>query len=222
MTHPGTYVKRGIMNSDLAFWGDRAYAGNYNGFRIIDISRPTDIANPARVISDFSCPGPQNDISVWNNDADAAADLLFLSVDSPRSDDTCASTATTASNPASWEGVRIFDINDERNPRLITSVPTDCGSHTHTLLPAAGNFLYIYVSSYPLGAAAVTNDIPADPAATPPRAAGVRNNGTECREPEGASSAVHNKISIIRVPLNNPAAASERTAAQTGWTYAKV
>jgi hypothetical protein len=27
-------------NSDLAFWGDRAYAGNYNSFRIFDISNP--------------------------------------------------------------------------------------------------------------------------------------------------------------------------------------
>ncbi|HVL94159.1 MAG TPA: hypothetical protein VM264_12565, partial [Acidimicrobiales bacterium] len=30
----------GYRNSDLAFWGRLAYAGNYEGFRIIDISAP--------------------------------------------------------------------------------------------------------------------------------------------------------------------------------------
>ena len=28
------------VNSDLAFWGKRAYVANYGGFRIFDISRP--------------------------------------------------------------------------------------------------------------------------------------------------------------------------------------
>jgi hypothetical protein len=28
----------GQTNSDMAFWGTRAYVGNYNGFRIYDIS----------------------------------------------------------------------------------------------------------------------------------------------------------------------------------------
>ena len=28
------------VNTDAAFWGDRAYNGNWDGFRIIDISAP--------------------------------------------------------------------------------------------------------------------------------------------------------------------------------------
>jgi hypothetical protein len=32
--------KTGTTNSDLAFWGRLAYHGNYNGFRVIDISAP--------------------------------------------------------------------------------------------------------------------------------------------------------------------------------------
>lgn len=36
----------GVFNSDLAFRGDRAYQGTYDGFRIVDISAP---ANPKTV-----------------------------------------------------------------------------------------------------------------------------------------------------------------------------
>jgi hypothetical protein len=205
MVYEGTSPKNGITNSDLAFWGNRAYAGNYGGFRIIDISDPTDIENPANVITDFSCPGPQNDISVWDTDDDGSADLLFLSVDSPMSNDTCAATPVTASTPGNWEGVRIFDISDETAPVLLDSVPTDCGSHTHTLIPSdaartGDDNLYIYVSSYPLGGGAVTDGTP-------------KADGTECEEPEpGITGKVHNKISIIQVPETNP----------TGWEVKEV
>src|SRR6202008_3741502 len=40
-------------NSDLAFWGDRAYAGHYDGFQIIDAGNPR---KPKQLV-DFSCPG---------------------------------------------------------------------------------------------------------------------------------------------------------------------
>ena len=124
------------FNSDLAFWGDYAFQGNYNGFQVVDISDP---ANP-EIVSTVSCPGSQNDISVWNN-------LLFLSTDSSRSDDSCQSVAQSATIKESWEGIKIFDITDLRNPRYIKSVETKCGSHTHTLLPD-GDTAYLYVSSY--------------------------------------------------------------------------
>ena len=124
------------LNSDLAFWGDYAFAGNYAGFRIFDVSDP---ANP-EVVNTTLCPGSQNDISVWK-------DLLFLSTDSSRSDNSCSSVAQDASIKASWEGIKVFDISDIRNPRYIKSVETKCGSHTHTLLPD-GDTAYLYVSSY--------------------------------------------------------------------------
>jgi hypothetical protein len=215
------------VNSDLAFWGDRAYVANFDGFRIFDL---TDPAQPELVL-DFTCPGSQNDISVWDSDGDGSADLLFLSTDSARTNDGCASTAapTGASDPTSWEGIKIFDISNEMAPQLVASVPLDCGSHTHTVYPhpTDDNILYLYNSSYPLGATAVTTGIAADPAMNPPRAAGERNNGTDCLEPEAGEarpSGVHDKISSVRVLLDAPETADDRTsnAPATGWTYTNV
>jgi hypothetical protein len=161
--------------SDLAFWGRYAIAGNYVGFRILDIASP---ANP-KVVSDFRCNGAQSDVSVWG-------DLLFQSVDTPQSHGGCDSTAVTASTPGMFEGVRIFDISNPKKPKLITSVQTDCGSHTHTLVPdEANDTVYVYVSSYPLGAAAL---------------------GPDCVRREDGGG--HSKISIIEVPLADPSAAS--------------
>jgi hypothetical protein len=51
------------INSDLAFWGDYAFHGNYDGFRIVDIS---DRQNPVE-ISHTRCQGNQGDIVVWGN-----------------------------------------------------------------------------------------------------------------------------------------------------------
>ncbi|MFI8103347.1 LVIVD repeat-containing protein [Streptomyces sp. NPDC086023] len=123
-------------NSDLAFQGKYAYAGNYDGFVIYDVSRP----HAPKVVSQVLCPGGQNDISVQG-------DLLFLSTDSSRSDDSCNSVSQPASEKSSWEGIKIFDIKDKKNPKYIKSVETNCGSHTHTLVPA-GRDIYVYVSSY--------------------------------------------------------------------------
>jgi hypothetical protein len=128
-------------NSDLAFQGRYAFAGNYDGFVVYDISRP---AAP-RVVTQVLCPGGQGDISV-------TGDLLILSVDSSRSDDSCASTAQPATQASSWEGVRVFDISDVRNPRYVAAVETACGSHTHTLVPDRRD-VYVYVSSYSPSAA---------------------------------------------------------------------
>ncbi|MGP3968955.1 LVIVD repeat-containing protein [Streptomyces sp. 6N223] len=122
--------------SDLAFQGRYAFAGNYDGFTVYDIGRP---ASP-RVVAEVLCPGSQNDISV-------SGDLLFLSVDSSRNDDSCASTTQPATQENSWEGVRVFDISDIRHPEYVAAVETPCGSHTHTLVPERRN-VYVYVSSY--------------------------------------------------------------------------
>ncbi|MEU3608953.1 hypothetical protein AB0E83_26415 [Streptomyces sp. NPDC035033] len=129
------------LNTDLAFQGDYAFAGNYDGFRIFDISDP----KAPRTVAQVLCPGSQNDISV-------SGDLLFLSTDSSRSDDSCASTTQPASVKESWEGMKIFDISDVANPKYVASVETACGSHTHTLLPQRKD-VYVYVSSYSPSAA---------------------------------------------------------------------
>jgi hypothetical protein len=123
-------------NSDLAFQGKYAFAGNYDGFRIFDISNP----KKPRTVSQVLCPGSQNDISVSGN-------LLFLSTDSSRSDNSCSSTSQPATEKSSWEGMKVFDISDKSNPRYVSAVETACGSHTHTLVPEKRN-VYVYVSSY--------------------------------------------------------------------------
>ncbi|GAA3368269.1 hypothetical protein GCM10020367_05960 [Streptomyces sannanensis] len=134
-----TNIPKGALqgtNSDLAFQDNYAFAGNYDGFRIFDISDPK---NP-KTVSEVLCPGSQNDISVSGN-------LLFLSTDSSRSDDSCNSTPQSATIKDSWEGMKIFDIKDKANPKYVASVETNCGSHTHSLVPDGPN-VYIYVSSY--------------------------------------------------------------------------
>jgi hypothetical protein len=132
--HVGPFA--GQFGTDLAFQGDRAYVGNYQGFIIYDISEPTAPVTLAQV----NCPGAQNDISV-------SGDLVYLSTDSSRSDDSCQSTGQSVADPSSWEGIKIFDVSDPTAPEYIKSVETACGSHTHTLLPGEGAD-YLYVSSY--------------------------------------------------------------------------
>ncbi|MEU0112723.1 hypothetical protein ABZ137_03095 [Streptomyces bobili] len=128
-------------NTDLAFQGRYAFAGNYDGFRVFDISNP----KAPKTVSQVLCPGSQNDISV-------SGDLLFLSTDSSRSDSSCNSTTQPVTEKSSWEGMKVFDISDKANPQYVAAVETACGSHTHTLVPERKN-VYVYVSSYSPNAA---------------------------------------------------------------------
>ncbi|TMR07895.1 hypothetical protein ETD86_50125, partial [Nonomuraea turkmeniaca] len=115
-------------------------------------------------------------------DVSVYGNLLFAAVDSSRNNDSCNSTGLTADHKEAWEGVRIFDVSDKANPKYIKSVETNCGSHTLTLVPGKGGDkhrnVYVYVSSY----------LPAA-------------NFPDCLPP-------HDKISIIKVPLKDPAAAA--------------
>ncbi|HYN97250.1 MAG TPA: hypothetical protein VES42_25710 [Pilimelia sp.] len=156
------------VNTDLAFQGDYAFAGNYNGFAVFDISDPL---RPA-LVSQVLCPGAQNDISVYG-------DLLFLSTDSSRDNESCTNAPQSATIKESWEGIKIFDISDKANPVYVKSVETNCGSHTHTLVPGKDRrSVFVYVSSY-------------FPNETFP----------DCQPP-------HDLISIIKVPLRTPTAAA--------------
>ena len=160
----GAFAGEGSFNSDIAFKGRYAYAGNYDGFMVYDIKKPSQ----PEVVAQVVCPGSQNDISIWKN-------LLILSVDSSRSDDSCASTTQPATEKESWEGVRVFDISDPASPQYIAAVETPCGSHTHTLAPdQSQRNLYVYVSSY-------------SPNATFP----------DCQPP-------HDAISIVKIPRSAP------------------
>jgi len=143
------------INSDLAFWGNHAFAGNYGGFRIFDISDP---AAPV-LVTDFPCDGPQNDVSVWDRDGDGQADILFLSVDTVMEGDRCGAPRHMPPqggfHPGDWEGIRVFDISDPsapfQLPGMSGAIYQDCGSHTHTLVPdPTNNRVLLYNSSYPL------------------------------------------------------------------------
>ncbi|WP_432476409.1 LVIVD repeat-containing protein [Nocardioides sp. GXQ0305] len=164
----GAFADVNSFSSDLAFQGKYAYGGNYNGFTVYDISKPSQPKQVAQVL----CPGSQNDVSVYR-------DLLVLSTDSSRSDDSCASTSQSATMEDSWEGIKVFDISDPTSPEYVAAVETKCGSHTHTLAPdQRGRNLYVYVSSY-------------SPNTAYP----------DCQPP-------HDIISVVRVPVANPAASS--------------
>ena len=180
MTLVGNSDKDGTINSDLAFWGNLAYAGMYSGFRILDVS-----GNQPRVVADFKCNTPQGDVSVYQM---GNRRLLFQSVDSPQTREDCDSVNTSLVDNArqpGFEGLRIFDVTNPAAPRFIDGVRTACGSHTHTLVPdPARGRVVIYVSSYPLG----TGETPpgADTGEQPP-----------CFRP-------HRKISIVTVPFSAP------------------
>ena len=134
----GAFASETAYNSDLAFKGNFAFAGNYEGFMVYDISKPGE----PKVVTQVVCTGAQNDVSVWKN-------LLILSVDSSRNDDSCQSESQDSTIKSAWEGIRVFDISRPARPRYIAAVETDCGSHTHTLAPSKNSKdLFVYVSSY--------------------------------------------------------------------------
>jgi hypothetical protein len=182
---PGT-VPWDTRNTDLAFWDDIAIQGRYDGFRVIDIRAP---GNP-RELAYFQCVSPQGDVGVWEN-------LVFRSVDSPQRTDQCtrqsqsgnpvgAACAPVAAPCTGFEGIQIFDFSDLSNIELIASVPLDCGSHTHTVVPdPAADRVLIYNSV---------------------SAAGLQANpgkyGNQCPGPP------FNREDIVEVPLSDPSSAS--------------
>ena len=129
--NPGSF---GFVNSDLAFEGDHAFIGNFNGFQIYDISDP---ANPALVTA-VVCPGGQGEVSVYGN-------LLFMSVEESRGRVDCGTNPAVGTR---FQGVRVFDISNLASPVQVAAVQTCRGSHTHTLLksPRDDANLYVYVN----------------------------------------------------------------------------
>ncbi len=121
-------------NSDLAFWGRFAYHGNYDGFRIIDISQPD---NPVELVDYRDCAGNQGDVIIWDN-------ILVRSWNSPAP---AGSTCGGQPVPQGWEGLHIFDVSNPTSPVLMAAVQTACGSHTATGVPdLVNNRLLVYNS----------------------------------------------------------------------------
>lgn len=131
---PRTGPLEGQFYTDIAFWGDYAFQGSYGGFTIYDIKHP----HKPEIVTQVECPGGQGDVTVSED-----GNLLFMSVDSARSDDSCSSSGSSPANPTAWEGVRIFDISDLENPQYVKAVRTDCGSHTHTLVPGGADEVFL-------------------------------------------------------------------------------
>jgi len=175
-----------FVNSDMAFSGKYVYQGNFAGFSIWDVSNP---GKPTKV-SVVSCITSQGDPSIYNN-------LLFISAEGGGNRNDCGKGGVQ--NPADhMAGVRIYDVADPKNPKLVKNVQTCKGSHTHTLVPSKKDkdILYIYVSGSQGARPAtempgcIANDDPADPTNSMFR------------------------LDVIKVSLKNPAAAEVVTGAR--------
>jgi hypothetical protein len=166
-------------NTDLAFWNNIAIQGRYDGFRVINIrasGHPEELAF-------FQCVSDQGDVGMWRH-------LVFRSVNSGQETDECRSTPQSMSG--GWEGIQIFDIRDLDNIQHIASVPLDCGSHTHTVVPdLANNRVLIYNST--------SQSSDQDPGPFP----------NQCSEP-------FNRFDIVEVPLDAPDAAQVIGSASLG------
>ncbi|WP_328993458.1 hypothetical protein OG394_03945 [Kribbella sp. NBC_01245] len=173
-------------NTDLAFWGGTVIQGRYDGFRVIDVRAP---ANPAERAF-FTCVSPQGDVGVYGN-------LVFRSVDSPQRTDQCSAVAQSGNPPdadcapvsapcTGFEGIQVFDISDLSNIELVASIPLDCGSHTHTVVPdPESNRVLIYNSVSGAG-------LQANPG----------KYGNQC------PGLPFNREDIVEVPLSDPGSAS--------------
>jgi hypothetical protein len=202
-------------NSDLAFWGDYAFVGYYTGdagfppgtgsrggVRIFDISDP---ASP-QLVRDFACDGTQNDPILWDRNGNGVPDLLLLAVDRTMTSPACgAPRSPNHGDPTGWEGIRIITMSDDpANPfatmTQVAALYQDCGSHTITLWQgnADQGELIVYSSSYPLRAGPTCGDTEYLNTANP-----------YDTDPGSPANPLHGVIQVNRVPLANPAAATE-------------
>jgi hypothetical protein len=172
---PGSF---GFANSDLAFSGNFAFLGNFNGFQIYDISNPSAPTLRTAVV----CPGGQGDMSVYG-------DLLFMSVEETRGRLDCGTQGVADTVSADrFRGVRIFDISNIDSPRQIAAVQTCRGSHTHSLVtdPDDAANIYIYVSG------------------TGPVRPAAELAGCSGAAPEEDPNTSQFRIEVIQVPLAAP------------------
>jgi LVIVD repeat-containing protein len=147
---PFTGTGSTVFNSDLAFQGNYAYQGTYDGYRILDVSDP---ANPTQIVNYTGCGGTlgQGDVVVWGN-------TLIRSWDVPVSAGQAATTMCAGQLVGQgFEGIHIFDISNPASPILLKQLrmantgnepgaPAGCGSHTDTIVPdVARGDLYLYI-----------------------------------------------------------------------------
>ncbi|NNE69859.1 MAG: hypothetical protein HKN29_05780 [Rhodothermales bacterium] len=168
----------GVTNSDLAFKDNYVFQGNYNGVVIWDVSTP---GNPV-LVKDFVCPASQSDVSVYG-------DLMFVSGEGLGGRLDCGSEGVQERvSQDRLRGIRIFNIEDVRNPEYVSNVQTCRGSHTHSVLkdPNDDENVYIYVSG----------SAPVRPEEELP--------GCSSAAPEDDPNSALFRIEVIKVPLDNP------------------
>jgi LVIVD repeat-containing protein len=168
----------GSTNSDLAFLGNYAIQGNYNGYQIWDISDP---AHPTLKVGNY-CPASQSDVSVYKN-------LLFVSAEGNSGRIDCGGEGVKETvSTQRIRGIRIFDVTDIAHPRNVANVQTCRGSHTHTVLvdPKDPENVYVYVSgSAPVRSA---EELP----------------GCSNADPSQDPNSARFRIEVIKVPLAHP------------------
>lgn len=165
-------------NSDLAFRGEYALQGNYNGFMIWDIR---NLKKPV-IAKSYLCPASQSDVSVYKN-------LYFVSSEGLTGRLDCGNQGNPeAVSHHRIRGIRVFDATDPVNPKYLANVQTCRGSHTHTVVtdPRDPNNVYVYVS----GSAGVR---PAEELA-----------GCSALMPEEDPNSALFRIEVIKIPLASP------------------
>src|SRR6266550_6536203 len=176
-TKPSEKFVTGI-NSDLAFLGNYAIQGSFDGYQVWDISNPRQPV----LKTGYFCPASQSDVSVYKN-------LLFVSGEDLAARIDCGTQGVkdTVSRDR-LRGIRIFDISDISNPTNVGNVQTCRGSHTHSLLvdPKDPNNVYVYIS----GSGGVRS---------PNELAGCVNLSPD-KDPNSALF----RIEVIKVPLAHP------------------
>jgi hypothetical protein len=173
-----------FINSDLAFRGTTVYQGNFAGFTIWNVADPSH----PEMLSVTPCITSQGDPSIIGN-------LLFVSAEGGGNRNDCAKGGVQ--DPSEhMAGVRIFDVSDPRQPRLITNVQTCKGSHTHTVIPSPTDpgVVYIYVS----GNQGARDDM-----------AGCVNG----EDPADENNSLY-RLDVIKVPLAHPEQAAVVTGAR--------
>ncbi len=175
-----------FINSDLAFSDKYVYQGNFAGFTTWDVSDP---AAP-KAVSVVSCITSQGDPSVYGN-------LLFISAEGRGNRTDCAKGGVQDPKDH-MAGVRIYDISNPAEPRLVKNVQTCKGSHTHTIIPDPRDkgVLYIYVSG--------------NQGARPDSELAGCKEGTD---PADETNSLY-RLDVIRVPLAHPEQAAVVTGAR--------
>ncbi len=173
-----------FINSDLAFGGKYVYQGNFAGFTVWNISDPTK----PQVVSVVECITSQGDPTIIGN-------LLFISSEGSANRNDCGKGGVQ--NPSDrMEGVRIYDVSNPAQPRLVKNVQTCKGSHTHTMIPDPidKGVVYLYVS----GNQGARSEMP-----------GCKN-GTD---PADTTNSLY-RLDVIKVPLAHPEQAAVVTGAR--------